>query len=293
MLVSFGVSRSVRWLVSALLVLFISSAQAAPKSKVIRFWDDREPLSTMKVNHTAWQEVLDLYVDDQHASGVNRFDYAAVTSGDARKIKNYIDYLEQMEPRQFNSLEAQAFWINLYNALMVDKIVDAYQSGSSRAVNRLLRGGLRSTRWNRDIAEVVMQDISLDDIEHGILRPIWNDSRIHFVLTTGALSGANVLKTAFNGDNNEALLEQAKVDFFAHPKAVRVENDRIVLNSVFDWYADDFAPNKPALLQYIRESVPESTRQSIQGISRTSFDYTWDLNSPEAEFLLDANSGDE
>ncbi len=286
MLLFLGLSRAraARWLVSMTLFLFISSAYAAPKAELIKFWDDEEPASAIQVNHDAWQEILTLYVDDQHASGINRFDYEAVTAGDALKIKTYLDYLQKMEPRQLNSLEAQAFWINLYNAIMVDKIVDAYQSGSSRAVNRLLRGGVRSTRWNRNVAEVVMQKISLDDIEHGILRPMWKDPRIHFVLVTGALSGANVLKTAFNGENNEVLLEQAKNDFFSHPKSVRVENGRIVLNSVFNWYAEDFASNKSALLQYIQENAPEATRQAMTGLSRTSFDYNWDLNAPETEF---------
>ncbi len=296
MLLFFGLSwaRATRLLVSMTLFLFVSAAYAAPKAaKLIKFWDDREPSSAIQVNHDSWQNILNLYVDDQHASGINRFDYEAVTAGDALKIKSYLDYLQKMEPRQLNSLEAQAFWINLYNALMVDKIVDAYQSGSSRAVNRLLRGGLRSTRWNRNVAEVVFQELSLDDIVHGILRPIWKDPRINFVLATGALSGANMLKTAFDGDNNEVLLEQAKNDFFAHPKAVRVEDGRIVLNSIFDWYAEDFAPNKSALLQYIQENVPEPTRQSMLTVSRTGFDYTWDLNAPDTQFQLVANIDDD
>ena len=277
-----------------ILVLFVSSAYAAPKpTNLIEFWNDKEPLSEIQVNHDAWQEILNMYVDDQHASGINRFDYEAVTAGDALKIKTYLEYLQKMEPRQLNSLEAQAFWINLYNAIMVDKIVDTYQSGSSRAINRLLRGGLRSTRWNRDVTEVVFQELSLDDIAHGILRPIWKDPRINLVLATGALSGANMLKTAFDGENNEVLLEQAKNDFFAHPKAVRVENGRIVLNSVFDWYAEDFAPNRPALLRYIQENAPEATRQSMVGLSRTSFDYIWDLNAPETQFQVVANLDDE
>ena len=287
-------ARSVRWLVSMTLFIFMSSAFAAPKAiKLIGFWDDHEPLSAIQVNHSPWQEILNMYVDDQHASGINRFDYEAVTAGDALKIKNYLDYLQKMEPRQLNSLEAQAFWINLHNAIMVDKIVDAYQSGSSRAVNRLLRGGLRTTRWNRNVVEVVFQDISLDNIAHGILRPIWKDPRVNFVLATGALSGANMLKTAFDGENNEALLEQAKNDFFAHPKALRIENGRIVLNSIFDWYGEDFAPNKPALLRYIQENAPEVTRQSMTGLSRTRFEYNWDLNAPETLFESVENLDDD
>jgi len=147
-------------LVSATL-LFALSVEAAPKAKLIEFWDDSEPASRMQVNHDSWQEILTAYVDDQHPSGINRVNYSEITAADALKLKNYLKYLETHEPRQLNSEEAKAYWINLYNAMLVDKIVDAYQSGSNRAVRRLLRGSLRTSSWDRDAAEVVFQSISL------------------------------------------------------------------------------------------------------------------------------------
>jgi len=273
--------------VLALVVLQITSmpvVQAAPKAKLIDFWDDNEPLSTMQINHGAWQEILTTYVDDQHPSGINRFDYSSVTAGDARKLKDYLAYLQRMEPRQLNSQEAKAYWINMFNAILVDSIIDTYQDGSTRAINRLINGGVRSTAWGRDTAEVAMQEISLNDIEHGILRPIWKDPRIHFAISACTLSGANIQKTAFSGENNEELLEKARAEFFEHPRSVRVEGNRIMLNSVFDWYASDFAQNKRELLAYIRANVSESKRREIQGLSKTSYDYNWDLNAPEAVF---------
>jgi len=268
--------------IALVLLLIVPIANAAPKAKLIEFWNDREPSSTMQISHDAWQEILTAYVDDQHPSGINRFNYSAVTAGDALKLKNYLDYLQKMEPRQLNSEEAKAYWINMFNAILVDKVIDAYRSGSTRAVDRLLNGGLRSSAgWGRDVAEVAMQSISLNDIEHGILRPIWNDPRIHFAITACTLGGANIQKTAFNGENNEELLEKARAEFFQHPRSVRVDGNRIVLNSVFDWYRSDFAPNRQALLTYIRQNVDQSKRQTLQGLTRTSFDYNWNLNAPE------------
>jgi len=131
--------------------------------------------------------------------------------------------------------------------------------------------------------ELLMQEISLNDIQHGILRPIWKDPRVHFVLSTGALSGANIQKTAFTGDNNEELLEKAKAKFMQHPKAVRVEGNLLVLNSVFEWYASDFGENRSAVLAYIRENTSDAMRQAMDGLSRISFDYNWDLNTFDAQ----------
>lgn len=260
-------------------IVVLPIASAAPKAEVIKFWNDSEELSIMQVDHSAWQNILTAYVDDQHPSGVNRVDYGAVTLGDARKLKNYLSYVQKMEPRQLNSEESKAFWINLYNATLFDKIVDAYQSGSFRAVNRLMNGGVDSRAWGRNAAEVVMQEISLNDILHGILRPIWKDPRIHFALSTGTIGGANIQKTAFNGDNNEELLEKAKTEFMQHSRAVRVEAGLVILSSVFDWYGSDFGLDESAVLAYARDNTGEATSQAMVGLSRTSFEYDWNLNS--------------
>lgn len=265
-------------------MFFFMDVNAAPKAEIIEFWDDSEPLSTMQVNHDAWQEILTAYVDDQHPSGINRFDYSAVTASDAGKLKDYLVASQKLEPRQLNSNEAKAYWINMFNAILVDQIVDTYQSGSSRAVKRLLNGGIRSSGWGKDVAEILTKNISLNDIEHGILRPIWKDLRIHFAISASTVGSASIQKTAFNGNNIEELLEKARVEFFQHSRSVRVDGKRVVLNSVFDWYASDFAPNKRALLAYIRENVSEEKRQLMQDRSKIRYDYNWDLNAPEAEF---------
>lgn len=262
----------------ALSLVYTPIVSAAPKAELIEFWDDREALSIMQVDHSDWQDILTAYVDDQHPSGVNRFDYSSVTPRDATKLKNYLSYLQKMEPRQLNSEEAKAFWINLYNAILVDKIVDAYESGSRRAINRLMNGGVESRVLKRVSAELLMQEISLNDIQHGILRPIWKDPRVHFALSNGALSGASIQKTAFTGDNNEELLEKAQAEFMQHPRAVRVEGNSLVLNSVFEWYASDFGDTNSAVLAYISENTSDAMRQAMDGLSRISFDYNWDLN---------------
>lgn len=265
----------------ALVLMFGSSVRAAPKADLIEFWDDSEPTSTMQVNHDAWQEILSAYVDDEHQSGINRFDYSAVTLGDARKLKTYLAYLQQLDPRQLNSEEAKAFWINMFNAIQVERIVETYQNGSKRAINRLLDGRLRSgSRWSRDAVEVAMQVLSLNDIEHGILRPIWNDSRMHFAMISCSLGGANIQKTAFNGENIEALMEKAKIEFLQHPRAIRIQGSKLILNTVFDWYAADFGSNRQAVLTYLRNNVDAKTREAMQGLSRVSYEYSWDLNAP-------------
>ena len=269
-----------------LLALVISSASiftlfspsiSAQEAKLIKFWSDFEPKSVMTVRHEPWQEILDTYVDDQHSSGINRFDYQAVSDSDFAKLKEYLAYLQLLEPRQLNSSEAKAYWINFYNALMVDLIIDAVRDDDIDSIRNL---GGRFSRRNR--VTVVMQNISIDDIHHGILRPIWNDTRVHFALATGALSGGNLQKRAYTGENVDELLQKAQNEFFNHDRAIRFEDGNVIASSIFNWYRDDFVESKSQLVPYIGQRVGETKKALLAGITRVRFDYDWTLNSPDS-----------
>lgn len=251
-----------------------------PEAKALKFWNDYEPESIMQVNHGQWQELLTKYLDDQHPSGINRFDYALVNASDRQALKSYLDYLQLLEPRQLNEQEAKAYWLNLYNAVLVDDIIDAYQSSPIDSVRELRAGRFRPWPWTRDAVELLLQKLSLSDIEHNIIRPIFKDSRVHFVLAKGSLGGGSLLKTAFNGDNNEELLAQAEKDYLNHPRGVLVDGSGVAkLSSIFEWYAADFANNQNELIAYISEHVSEDVKASLLLVKQLQYDYDWSLNS--------------
>ncbi len=259
-------------------LVFSSALVAAPAAKLIKFWDDHEPKSVMTTKHGPWQEILGAYVDDEHPSGINRFNYKAVSDADLTKLTEYLSYLQMLEPRQFNSSEAKAYWLNFYNALLVKKVIEAVREDDIRSVK-----SLGNRIWRRDIAYVVMQDISLDDIEHGILRPIWNDPRIHYGLTSGALGGGNLQKVAYTGANVEELLAKAEKEFLNHDRGIRVSDGRATASSIFDWYRTDFVASKSELVPYIAQRVDDAKRAELEGIRRVRYDYDWTLNSPDAD----------
>lgn len=266
------------FIVTSIAVLFSLTAAAAPDAKLIEFWNDHEAKSVMIVRNEPWQEILDTYVDDEHPSGINRFDYKSVSDADVSKLREYIAYLQLLEPRQFNSAEAKAYWLNLYNALMVDIVINAVREDDIKSIK-----SLGSRFWRRDRVNVVMQDISLDDIEHGILRPIWKDARIHYALATGALGGGNLQKLAYTGANIESQLVKAEKDYLNHDRGIRLDGNRAIASSVFDWYRRDFVASKSDLVPYIAKRVDDAKRAQLLGITRVSFDYDWTLNSPDSE----------
>lgn len=278
-----GYIRSIiaRHLSIMLLITALNTAYAEPPAELIEFWDDFEEESGIQVKHAPWQEILDAYLNDQHPSGISRFDYDGVSDSDLEKLREYLSYLQRLDPRQFNKAEAKAYWINLYNAAVVELLVDASKSDTVNSIRELRSGVFAAGPWRRKIFNVTLQDMTLDDIQHGVIRPIWRDHRTHYVLTKGSLGGANMPKTAFNKDNTEALLAAAEEEYLSHPRAVRLNAGDLILSSVFEWYAADFAADNALFLEYLRNNAPANVASPLNAIDETRFEYDWDLNKPD------------
>jgi len=251
------------------LVLLSAGANAAPDSELIPFWNDYEEQSVIKVDHSAWGDILERYVDDSHPSGINRFNYEGITSGDKLTLENYLEYLQQFEPRQFNLGQQKAYWLNFYNAAVINRILNNYPLDSTRRLN-----------WRARSYEVVMQKISLNVIEHGILRPIFKDPRILFALNAGSLSSGNLQKTPFTEENTEDLLDKVTRQLLNHPRGARVEDGRLVVSKLFQWYIDDFGGNKQSVRDYVIRYAEEDLKTAIARSKGVSYNYSWLLNQP-------------
>ena len=265
-------------MVPLLLAIFSALATAAPAAELNPFWDDREEESKLLVDHSAWQLFLSKYVDDQHASGINRVDYFAVTASDLNSIEKYLEYLQSLDPRQLNGLEQKAYWINVYNATTVLLILQ--EDDSLQSIRQIKSGFFTPGPWQRKILNITLQSLSLDDIEHQILRPIWQDNRIHYVVNCASLGCPNLLKTAFTAANVESLLDRAAKEFINHPRAVSRINGKLKLSSIFDWYSDDFGGGLVGLNAHLKKYANAETILLMDPFSRPTYDYDWSLNRP-------------
>ena len=266
------------WVVIALLGI-VGQGQAQQAAKLIPFWDDREPDSGLVVNHTPWQSLLSKYLDDQHSSGINRLDYAAITQGDQRVLDEYLAYLQSLDPRQLNGLEQKAYWINLYNSATV-RFILTEDRNNLRSIRQIRSGFLTAGPWQRPILQVNYQALSLNDIQHGILRPIWQDNRVHYALNSASLGSPNLLKTAFTRANIESLLKKATSDFITHPRAAQISNGRLVLSEIYDLYNGDFGTNFRALKDHIKKYAQPELSARLDIFNRAQYAHDWDLNRP-------------
>lgn len=255
---------------------FNLAANAAPSSRLMPFWEPHSPHSEVVVDHSVWQSILDSYLTQEDPSGINLFDYTGVSELDKLRLKAYLNELQKIDPRELNRKEQKAYWLNMYNATTVELVTSRAPIKTIRSVRS---GFFSAGPWNLKLLKVANQKLSLNDIEHRILRPIWKDALLHFGLNCASLGCPDLLPTAFTSINVDVLLERAARDFLAHPRGLMVYSDQsIMLSKIFDWYEEDFGSNERAMLLFLQQYMSAEQSLAVARAKRVRYDYNWELN---------------
>ena len=190
-----------------IVLLFPTLLLAAPKADLWEYWDEHNPNSTMTVDHSAWTTFLQSYVT-QDPKGINRFDYQWVTAQDRSNLDSYLDELTATKVRSMSKETQKPFWINLYNALTIQVVLDHYPVDSIKDID-ISPGFFSSGPWDKKLVTIEGQELSLNDIEHRILRPLWKDPRIHYAVNCASMGCHNLQRKAFTAENTDNLLDKA------------------------------------------------------------------------------------
>lgn len=277
----------VRGRVLALLIaatLATGTAFGQAKSKLERVWAASDESNSARIEHGLWQEILSGYLRVRE-SGTNRFDYSMLKSNvkDTEKLVAYVDALQGVDPRKFSKAEQKAYWINFYNALTVKIVLEAYPVDSIRDIRKnWLTGLIFPGPWNDVRAKVAGEDMTLDTIESGILRPIWQDARIHYALNCASIGCPDLLPTAFTADNTEAQLEAGARGYVNDTRGVDfVDDDFIVVSSIYDWYQEDFGDSEEAVVKHLARYAEEDLAKRLSTFEGSlDYEYDWNLNQP-------------
>jgi hypothetical protein len=255
------------------------TAAAAPKAVLWERWLANDPLSTTKINHDEWSRFLGLYLAPNGPEDLSTVAYTKVTAGDRARLDAYLARLEATRVSALAPAEQYAYWINLYNAGTVRLILDRYPVKSIRDIK--LGGLFSSGPWDAKLFNVEGEALSLNDIEHRILRPIWQDPRIHYAVNCASFSCPNLQPTAYTAENLEALLDQAARSYVNSSRGVALVGNRLTLSSIYTWYATDFGRNEAEVLAHLRSYArPELASQLAAFKGRINYSYDWSLNEP-------------
>ena len=265
-------------LVGALAVVFValSAIPGHAAGFSLNHWAQNSETSTMTVDHSKWAQILDSYlvVGD---GGLNRFRYGSVSDADRQVLKSYLTDLQAVKVTALNRDEQFAYWINLYNALTIDVVLDHYPVKSIRNIS--LSGFFSIGPWKAQLVTVDGQDLSLDDIEHGILRGLWKDPRIHYGVNCASVGCPNLQPVPFTGKTVDDQLTDAAIEYINDPRGVRIDTNRVRVSSIYSWFKVDFGNNDQGVLAHLATYADESLKAELSKFSRINgYDYDWSLN---------------
>ncbi len=272
------------------LIVFAALAIAAPVSKanaedLSSTFGSASQGSEKVVDHNTWTSLLQKYVV-AGKDGLNRVNYGAFKADGHDALKRYVTNLQRIDPRTLSRNEQFAYWANLYNAKTIDVVLDHYPISSIRkiSIDDSLFGSLASSvgaggPWKTKIMRVAGFELSLDDIEHGILRPVFKDPRVHYAVNCASIGCPNLATQAFTGANLETLLDTNARAFINSPRGISVKDGQVTASSIYKWFRSDFGGSNSGVLKHaLVYAAPELKEKLSNAKNIDSFRYDWALN---------------
>lgn len=177
----------------------------------------------------------------------------------------------------YNRKTQEAYWINLYNALAVDVVLRHYPVKSIMNIKILSLFSLGP--WGAKLIKVKGIPLSLNDIEHRILRPIWNDQRIHYTANCASISCPNLQKTPFTPRNLESQLNTAAREYINNNRGTELKGNKLIVSSIYIWYKADFGGTDDDVIDCLELYATPVLRNRLKFIKKISANqYNWKLN---------------
>lgn len=242
---------------AALQVIFLLTALApAPGAEAAGF------------DHAIFADIL----SDHVRNGV--VDYRGL-KGDEGRLDRYLDLLNRARVEDFDRNTAFAFYIDAYNACTLKLVLGGYPG--IRSIKEL--GSFFSPFGKKPVCPVGGKVLTLDDIEHGVLRPRFRDPRVHFAINCASRGCPILASVPYRGETLDAQLDAAARGFINNPEKCRVEDGRLKLSMIFKWYAGDFQNGVPAFIgKYAEGDLKRALSDHGRDLPVDYLDYDWTLN---------------
>ena len=270
----------VAWLASSLVAFAVLGLEPASATELSERFAKPKSGSNAVVDHSAWTGLLKMYVvasDD----GIHRVRYAAFKRDGHNALKSYVQALEGTDVAKLGRAELFAFWANLYNAKTIDVVLDAYPVATIKDIK--LGGGLIAAftggPWKAKVTKVSGVELSLDDIEHEILRPGFGDPRVHYAVNCASIGCPNLMTEAFTGAKLDAQLDAGARAYINNARGISVRNGAVKASSIYDWFGKDFAGIPGGVLGHARTYAEPALKRELENITVISdYGYDWSLN---------------
>ena len=220
------------------------------------------------VDNSIYKSLLEKYVIR------GRVNYDGLKANEIR-LDQYLAVLSATDPAQLSHNHQFAFYINAYNAFTLKLILTRYPEINS--IKEI--GSFFSNPWSKKFIPLNGRTVSLDYIEHEVLRPKFKDPRVHFAINCAAKSCPPLLNRPYEGTHLEAQLDAQTRSFINNPKSNFVKENTLYLSKIFDWFDEDFNDNPLAFVRlYAEDRLKKDLDKAGPQIKLSYLYYDWTLN---------------
>jgi hypothetical protein len=251
-------------------------------------------------SHSIYDSLLKKYVHNA------RVDYKGFIAS-SEEFNTYLKQLGSVSESDYANWsreEKLAFWINAYNAFTIKAVIGHYPIGRNISLASIIypKNSIRQINgvWDRLRFQAVDKMVTLNEIEHGILRKEFKEPRIHFAIVCASLGCPDLRNEAYRANLIDEQLEKAATEFINNPqKGVRISpaDGTVRLSKIFNWFGADFiekhestelfkdrGPKERTVLNFVRKHLKsEEERKYLEGnnFKISYLDYDWILNELE------------
>lgn len=237
-------------------------ADTVPAEDTTAVVDEPVANDVAAIDHSSWDALL-----QKHVSAEGNVNYEAFME-EMDAVVAYTDMLKANAPSDEWSREEQmCYWINAYNAFTVQLILENYPIESIMDID----GG---KPWDREWIAIGDKTYSLNNLENDILRPTYQDARVHFAINCASYSCPMLWNQAFTPENLEGQLEVLAKGFVNDPKRNAITADAPQISSIFDWYKDDFITDGTVIDFLNKYADTQVNSDATIGY----MEYNWSLN---------------
>lgn len=231
-------------------------------------------ITCAQVDHTSFDQLLKSYVNSK-----GEVNYKGLQM-DSVQLNEYITMLASNSPKtNWSQNETLSYWINAYNAVTLQLILKYYPIKSIKDIGSYIQIPYFNTPWDIDLFTIDGQVLSLNNIEHDMIRSNFDEPRIHFALVCAAVSCPNLRNEAYSANGLEQQLADQTRVFLADTSKNIITENRLTLSKLFSWYGGDFTKQGS-----IVEFVKSYTEVSVSKKAKIGFmDYHWLLNEQKSE----------
>jgi len=226
----------------------------------------------------SWSSILLTYTTE-NGEGLVQFDYAALSASpnSMARLDGYIQIQAGKTPSTMPRNEAMAYWANLYNLLTVQVVAQNYPVSSIREI----KSGVRKGPWKRKLVTVEGRTLSLDNIEHDIMRPTFKTPLVHYMVNCASVGCPNLKRSRWNAETLDADLDAAARAYINSPRGVKTSKGKVQVSSIYKWFKKDFGSNDKAVLAHLIKYADADLATQLHGRKKIDrYAYDWGVNAP-------------